>query len=148
MSARVYLGLGSNLGDRAATVGEARQRLIDAPGMRVVSTSSVIETDPVDVVDQPDFLNQVVGLDVNLDPRATLETCLSIEHAMGRDRSASPPKGPRTIDLDVLLFDGRSIDEPGLTVPHPRLAERPFLLRLLGEIGAPAAWIPEPARTS
>ncbi len=147
MSARAYLGLGSNLGDRAATLGEARQRLIDAPGMRVVSASSVIETDPVDVVDQPDFLNQVVGLDVDLDPRALLDTCLAIERAMGRDRSASPPKGPRTIDLDVLLFDGRSIDEPGLTVPHPRLAERGFLLGLLAEIGAPAAWIPAPART-
>lgn len=144
MNARAYLSLGSNLGERGAALGEARRRLVDAAGVRLVSTSAVAETDPVDVVDQPDFLNQVVGLDVELSARETLELCLSIERAMGRDRSEGPPKGPRTIDLDLLLFDGRSIDEPGLTVPHPRLAERDFLLRLLAEVGAPRTWIPEP----
>lgn len=145
MTARAYLSLGSNLGERAASLGEARQRLIDAPGVRFSSASAVVETDPVDVVDQPDFLNQVVGVDVDLPPRQLLETCLSIERAMGRERSEGPPRGPRTIDLDVLLYDGRTIDEPGLEIPHPRLARRGFLLRLLRQIGAPAAWIPAPA---
>lgn len=139
---RAYVSLGSNLGEREALLGEARERLMATPGVRLVSASSVIETDPVDVVDQPDFLNQVVGLEVDLVPRELLEACLSIERGMGRDRSQGPPRGPRTIDLDVLLFDGRSIDEPGLVVPHPRLARRRFFLELLGEAGAPEAWIP------
>lgn len=145
MSVRAYVSLGSNLGDRTALLGEARQRLIDAPGVRLVSCSSVAETDPVDVVDQPDFLNQVLGLDVDLDPRALLEACLAIERGMGRDRAEGPPRGPRTIDIDVLLFGGRAIEEEGLLVPHPRLAERGFFLDLLGEAGAPGAWIPAPA---
>ncbi|MDX1661918.1 MAG: 2-amino-4-hydroxy-6-hydroxymethyldihydropteridine diphosphokinase [Gemmatimonadota bacterium] len=144
MSTRAYLSLGSNLGDRAMALGEARRRLVDAPDLRLVAASAVVETAPVDLLDQPDFLNQVVGLDVDLSPERTLETCLAIERGMGRDRSESPPGGPRTIDLDLLLYGGRSIDEPGLTVPHPRLAERGFLLRLLDQVGAPASWIPEP----
>lgn len=142
MSARAYVSLGSNQGDRRALLGEARERLAVADGIRLTSTSAVIETAPVDVVDQPDFLNQVLGLDVDLDARGLLDACLSIERAMGRDREAGPRRGPRTIDLDVLLFDGRSIDEEGLVVPHPRLARRAFFLELLDQVGAPAAWLP------
>lgn len=142
MTARAYLSLGSNLGDRAALLGEARERLIGTGGLRLVSTSSAIETEPVDVVDQPDFVNQVVGVDTELEPRALLEACLAVERAMGRDRSEGPPRGPRTIDLDVLLYDGREIVEPGLIVPHPRLARRGFFLDLLREAGAPEPWIP------
>jgi 2-amino-4-hydroxy-6-hydroxymethyldihydropteridine diphosphokinase len=102
----------------------------------------VIETDPVDVTDQPRFLNQVLAVDTPLAPRALLVACLDVERALGRDRTAGPRRGPRTIDVDVLLYGGISIDEPGLTIPHPRLAGRPFFLELCRAAGAPEAWIP------
>lgn len=142
---RAYVSLGANLGDRARTLGEARARLMGTDGLRVVSMSAVLETAPVDVLDQPDFLNQVVGLDTTRGPRGLLEACLAIERALGRDRTAGPPKGPRTIDLDVLLYGGVEVDEEGLTIPHSRLAERPFFLELCRRAGAPAGWLPQPA---
>lgn len=142
---RAYLSLGSNLGDRAAALGRARAAFFDRAAVRLAACSAVVETDPVDVLDQPRFLNQVLALDTALSPRELVEACLSIERALGRDRAAGPPRGPRTIDLDVLLYDGRAADEPGLTIPHPRLAQRPFFLALLRQIGAPEAWTPSPA---
>ncbi|MGH7565104.1 MAG: 2-amino-4-hydroxy-6-hydroxymethyldihydropteridine diphosphokinase [Gemmatimonadota bacterium] len=139
---RAYVSLGSNLGDRARHLGDARAALIDEPDLRIVSCSATIETDPVDVTDQPKFLNQVLGIETALSPRSVLEICLAVERELGRDRTVGPPRGPRTIDLDVLLYDGRRIDEDGLTIPHPRLGERPFFLELCRQAGAPAEWLP------
>ncbi|HUP19808.1 MAG TPA: 2-amino-4-hydroxy-6-hydroxymethyldihydropteridine diphosphokinase [Gemmatimonadota bacterium] len=146
MTARAYLALGSNMGERAALLGRARTALATREGIRLASCSATVETLPVDVTGQPDFLNQVLGVDTELSPRALLEAGLEIERELGRDRSAAPPKGPRTIDIDLLLYGGREVDEPGLTVPHPRLAERAFLLELCRQAGAPEAWIPAVAR--
>lgn len=140
---RAFVSLGSNLGDRAAWLAQARQALIDGQGIRVAGMSSVIETEPVDVIDQPPFLNQVLRLDVPDDPQLLLDVCLDVERSLGRERAGQPKGGPRTIDLDVLLFAGRSVDEAGLMIPHPRLHERPFFLRLCLEAGASPAWLPD-----
>jgi 2-amino-4-hydroxy-6-hydroxymethyldihydropteridine diphosphokinase len=141
---RAYLSLGSNLGDRVELLGAARAALIARADIRLATFSPVIETDPVDVTEQPRFLNQVLGVDTHLSPRKLLDACLEVERAMGRDRSAGPRRGPRTIDVDILLYDGMSIDEPGLTVPHPRLAARRFFVDLCRKAGAPEAWLPAP----
>lgn len=141
--ARAYLSLGSNLGDRERALGDARTRLVDRDDMRLVACSEVIETAPVDVVEQPDFLNQVVGLETTLPPLELLSACLAVERSLGRVREGVPPRGPRTIDVDVLLYEGRRVEEDALVVPHPRLASRPFLLSLCRSAGAPDAWIPE-----
>lgn len=143
---RAYLALGSNLGDRTATLGRARAALVATPGIRLAAASAVMETDPVDVTDQPDFLNQVLGVDTDLPPAELLAACLAVERGLGRDRAETVRRGPRTIDVDVLLYAGREVEEPGLEVPHPRLAGRPFLLELCRQAGAPADWIPEPVR--
>ena len=145
MKRRAYLSLGSNLGDRADWLGAARDALIARDDLRLAALSPVIETDPVDVIDQPRFLNQVVAIDTRLEPRPLLDACLALERGLGRDRAAGPRRGPRTIDVDVLLYDGRSVEEPRLVVPHPRLAARLFLLELCRAAGAPAAWLPAPA---
>jgi 2-amino-4-hydroxy-6-hydroxymethyldihydropteridine diphosphokinase len=139
---RAYLSLGSNLGDRVERLGSARAALIARRDVRIAALSPVVETDPVDVTDQPRFLNQVVGVDTGLEPEALLDVCLGIERGMGRDRSRGPRRGPRTIDIDVLLYDGRAVERPGLTVPHPRLSARPFFLDLCRAAGAPEAWLP------
>lgn len=139
---RAFVSLGSNLGDRVQWLAQARSALIATPGVRVAGMSSVIETSPVDVIDQPPFLNQVLRLDVADDPQALLEACLEIERSLGRERLGQPKGGPRTIDLDILLFDGRSIDEPELTIPHPRLHERPFFAQLCREAGVTPDWLP------
>ena len=139
---RSFLSLGSNLGDRAGHLGDARAALIEGSDVRLVSCSATIETDPVDVIDQPRFLNQVLGVETALAPRLLLEACLAIERSLGRDRAAGPRRGPRTIDVDVLLYDGRGVDQDGLTIPHPRLAERDFFLRLCRQAGAPCEWLP------
>lgn len=145
---RAYLSLGANLGDRAKNLGLARASLIAVrDGVRIVSCSAVIETAPVDYLDQPDFLNQVIGLDTKLGPRELLETCMAIEQQMGRDRDATPRSGPRSIDIDILLYGGMGLDEPGLTIPHPRLAERPFFIELCNQVGVPIAWLPEASRS-
>ena len=144
MNRRAYLSLGSNLGDRVERLGTARATLIARDDVLVRALSPVVETDPVDVTDQPRFLNQVVGIDTGLEPDALLDACLTIERGMGRDRSQGPRRGPRTIDIDLLLYDGRSYEGPGLTVPHPRLAARPFFLDLCRAAGAPEAWFPAP----
>lgn len=142
--ARAYVSLGANLGQRAVALGRARAALFGHEDVCLAAASAVAETEPVDVLDQPRFLNQVLALETALAPRDLLELCLAIEKAGGRDRSAGPPRGPRTIDLDILLYDGRALAGPGLTIPHPRLARRGFLLGLLDEIGAPRAWVPAP----
>lgn len=143
MNSRAYLSLGSNVGDRAERLGAARAALIERSDLRLVAFSAVVETEPVDVTDQPRFLNQVLAVETSLEPRPLLEACLAIERRLGRNRSAGPPRGPRTIDIDLLLYGGRSVDEPGFTVPHPRLAGRTFFLELCRAAGAPEAWLPK-----
>ena len=142
LGVRAYVSLGANLGDRVRSLGRARIALYGRPGIRLAACSAVLDTAPVDVLDQPRFLNQVLALDTTLSPRELLDACLDVERELGRDRSQAPPRGPRTIDLDVLLHGGREVDEPGLAVPHPRLARRPFLIELLRQVGAPERWIP------
>jgi 2-amino-4-hydroxy-6-hydroxymethyldihydropteridine diphosphokinase len=130
---RVYIGLGANLGDREATIRQALA-LLDARGeVAVEAVSSLRETDPVGYEDQPRFLNAAAALRTELTPRALLELLQDVERRLGRDRSG-PRWGPRTIDLDLLLYDGETVDEPGLQIPHPRLAERRFVLEPLAEL--------------
>lgn len=130
---RAYVGLGGNLGDRRAMLDAAVEALRREPGIEVVAISSYRETDPVGVEDQPPFLNGAAAVETALPARGLLERLLAIERDLGRTREG-PRYGPRTIDLDILLYGGEAIDEPGLTVPHPRLAERPFALEPLVEL--------------
>jgi 2-amino-4-hydroxy-6-hydroxymethyldihydropteridine diphosphokinase len=104
--------------------------------------SSFLETDPVGKLDQPRFVNAVAMLETELGPRELLERLLEVERRLGRDRATEERWGPRTVDLDLLLYGGATIDEPGLTVPHPRLAERRFVLEPLAEI-APDLSLPD-----
>jgi 2-amino-4-hydroxy-6-hydroxymethyldihydropteridine diphosphokinase len=128
---RVFVGLGSNLGDRELNLRRALQRLEE---LGTVRASSFRETNPVGVTDQPKFLNAAVELATDLPPKELLERLLEIEREMGRDRATERRWGPRVIDLDLLLFGEEAIDEPGLTVPHPRLADRRFVLEPLCEL--------------
>ena len=121
---RAYIGVGANLGDRQATIRAAVAAL-----RGVVGVSQLRETDPVGVVDQPPFLNGAVVLETELSPRELLDALLAVEREHGRERRER--WGPRTIDLDLLLYGDETIDEPGLTVPHPRLHERRFALEPL-----------------
>ncbi|TMK83883.1 MAG: 2-amino-4-hydroxy-6-hydroxymethyldihydropteridine diphosphokinase [Actinobacteria bacterium] len=130
---RVYLGLGSNLGDRLGHLTEAVARLARTPGLAVTRTSRVYETAPVGPP-QPDYLNAVVEVITALDPKSVLELARRIEDEMGRERGER--WGPRVIDIDVLLHGSARIDEPGLTVPHPRMHERAFVLVPLLELEA------------
>ncbi|HEV3407499.1 MAG TPA: 2-amino-4-hydroxy-6-hydroxymethyldihydropteridine diphosphokinase [Gaiellaceae bacterium] len=129
---RAYVGLGSNLGDRERHLGSALAAL-DAPDVRVVAVSRFRETDPVGYVDQPRFLNAAALVETELSATELLERLLAVERSLGRERTG-PRYGPRTIDLDLLLYGGERIDQPGLTVPHPRLAERRFALEPLAEL--------------
>jgi 2-amino-4-hydroxy-6-hydroxymethyldihydropteridine diphosphokinase len=130
---RAYVGLGSNLGDRRALLDRALELLDAQPGLDVVAVSSFRETDPVGYVDQPRFLNGACAVETSLGPREVLESLLAVERELGRER-AGPRYGPRTIDLDLLLYGRDQVDEPGLIVPHPRLAERTFVLEPLVEL--------------
>ena len=130
---RAFVGLGANLGDRDGTLRAAVKRLGGVAGT-VTKVSALRDTEPVGYVDQPRFLNGVVELETSLSPRALLDELLSIEREFGRDRSAAPPQGPRTLDLDLLLYGRETIHEPGLEVPHPRLHERAFVLEPLVEL--------------
>lgn len=137
---RAYVGLGANLGDRAATLTRAIELLGGRPGIEVVAVSSFRETDPVGYLDQPPFLNGAVAIDTSLDPEALLATLLEVEQELGRVREG-PRFGPRTVDLDLLLVEGVVLDRPGLTLPHPRLHERAFALEPLAELD-PALEVP------
>jgi 2-amino-4-hydroxy-6-hydroxymethyldihydropteridine diphosphokinase len=136
----VYIGLGSNLGDREGTIRRALELLAAGGDIEVEAVSSLRETDPVGYTEQPRFLNGAAALRTDLAPRALLERMQEIEHELGRDRSG-PRFGPRTIDLDLLLYGGERIDEPGLQVPHPGLTERRFVLEPLAELD-PALEVP------
>ena len=126
----VYLSLGSNLGDRQANLRNAMGRLLELGD--VVEVSSLYETEPVEVTGQPWFLNCAVAVKTELMPREFLAGILGFEKSMGRVRTQ--PKGPRVIDIDILLFGAQTISTPQLTVPHPAMAERRFVLEPLAEI--------------
>ena len=140
---RVYVALGSNLGDRAAHLAYARARLATLPGTRVVAASRVEETAPIGPVPQGAFLNQMVLLETTLEPRALLAHLHAIEAERGRERHAGVRWGPRTLDLDIVRWDERRVREPDLTIPHPELPHRDFWLRELAELETGAR---EPAR--
>ena len=131
---RAWLALGSNLGDRAAYLASARAAL-EREGIQILTASTVLETEPVGVTEQPAFLNQVLEVETQLQPRSLLDTVKRLERELGR--SPGPRWGPREIDIDILRYHGLQVDEPGLRIPHPELGNRPFLRRLLAEIGAP-----------
>jgi 2-amino-4-hydroxy-6-hydroxymethyldihydropteridine diphosphokinase len=131
---RAYIGLGSNLGEREATLREALTRLSELDGVAVVAVSSFRETDPVGNADQPRFVNAAAELETTLGPRELLDRLLEVERSLGRDRTREERWGPRTVDLDLLLYGDETVGEPGLEVPHPRLAERAFVLQPLVEL--------------
>ena len=128
---RVWLALGSNVGDRAGYLQAARTALPKA-GVTLVRASRVAETEPMGVRDQPRFLNQVLEVETSLEPRPLLEAVKTLEEQLGR--TAHQRWGPREIDIDILRYDGRIVDEPGLHVPHAELQNRPFLLELLEDL--------------
>jgi 2-amino-4-hydroxy-6-hydroxymethyldihydropteridine diphosphokinase len=130
----VYIALGSNVGDRAAHLAAARAALEALPQSRVISASSVEETEPLGTVPQGPYLNQMVAVETTLSPRVLLDALLTIERAEGRVRTER--WGARTLDLDIVRFGSWRVDEPGLTVPHPQLPNRPFWQRELAELGA------------
>lgn len=131
-----YIALGANLPSHAgppeATLAAAAGRLASLG--RITARSSLYSTAPVGITDQPRFLNAVLALETTLAPRDLLNSLLSIERDFGRDRSASVPNGPRTIDLDILFYGGLILSELALEIPHPRLAQRAFVLVPLAEI--------------
>ncbi|WP_125705601.1 2-amino-4-hydroxy-6-hydroxymethyldihydropteridine diphosphokinase [Lacticaseibacillus daqingensis] len=131
-----YIGLGANLGDRAAHLAEALRLLGQTPGLTVTRTSLVYETEPVGGVPQDDYLNQVVALTTTLPPLALLNRLHAIEAALHRQRIVR--WGPRTVDLDLLLYGDTHLETPTLTVPHPELANRRFVLVPLLEVASPA----------
>jgi 2-amino-4-hydroxy-6-hydroxymethyldihydropteridine diphosphokinase len=139
----VYIGLGSNLGDRVENLRQARERL-ELSGVRIRRASSIYETEPRGLLDQPWFLNQVIEAETTLFPRQLLARLLRIEREMGRVRIT--PSGPRTIDLDILLFGNAVVHAAGLEIPHPRMAERRFVLEPLAEL-APDVRVPRGRRT-
>lgn len=134
MKERAYVGLGSNLGDREGTLRAAVRVLVEEPAIEVVAVSTFRDTEPVGVVDQPRFLNAAVALETELPARGLLGLLLEVERRFGRVREGMPPQGPRTLDLDLLVYGDSQIDEPGLRVPHPRLHERRFALEPLAEL--------------
>ena len=144
-----YLSLGSNLGDRAALLHAAVARISALPGTRVVAVSSIHETPPWGKTDQPAFLNMAVTIATTLSPEALLDALQQIETAFGRQRTEH--WGPRTIDIDLLLYEGEARDTPRLRLPHPYLTQRRFVLAPLAEIApdlivhgkAVRAWLAE-----
>ncbi len=127
----VYIGLGSNLGDRLENLACARDALT-AGGIAILRASAIYETAPRDVTNQPMFLNQVVEAETALFPRQLLSRVQNIEHTMGRKREIA--KGPRIIDIDILLFGAFVIGTPELEIPHPRMMDRRFVLEPLAEL--------------
>ncbi len=137
---RAYVGLGANLGDRERTLREAVDALAAEDGIEVLAVSTLRDTDPVGVGDQPRYLNGAAELETTLTARELLAALLALEQRFGRVRVPGE-HGPRTLDLDLLLYGSEELDEPGLTVPHPRLHERAFVLEPLAEL-APGLVVP------
>ncbi len=136
MAVTAYLGLGSNLGDRLGNLQAAVDGL-RRHGLRISSSSRVWETAPVGGPPQPDYLNAVVRADTDQSPRTLLDACRTVEEELGRERTER--WGARTIDVDILLYDDETVDEPDLVVPHPRIAERAFVVLPLLELDADLA---------
>lgn len=130
------IALGSNLGDRSAFIRRATEALDAASQVKVLQRSVEVETAPEGVLDQPQFLNAAVLVHTTLSPMQLLDTCQAIERALGRDRAVQQKWGPRTIDLDILLYGQEVIDQPGLCVPHIHMLSRAFVLVPLAQIGA------------
>jgi 2-amino-4-hydroxy-6-hydroxymethyldihydropteridine diphosphokinase len=130
----VYLSLGSNLGDREGNLRAAIERLRELG--EVSAVSSFYETEPVEMTNQPWFLNCAVAMETERMPKQLLSAVLGIERSLGRNRKKTQPKGPRTLDIDIILFGNSVIEMPGLRVPHPAMAERRFVLEPLAEIAA------------
>jgi 2-amino-4-hydroxy-6-hydroxymethyldihydropteridine diphosphokinase len=137
MRERVYLALGSNLGDRDDHLARAREGLHALPGATVLAVSPPEETTPLGGLEQPAYRNQMVCVETTLAPEALLDACQAIEAALGRVRDASARWASRTIDIDLVLWVGRTIDVPRLRVPHPELAHREFWHRGLAALGVP-----------
>ena len=131
-AARAHLGLGSNLCDKRAAIAEALRRLGETPGIAVVARSADYRTPPWGDTDQDWFVNACAAVETTLTPHALLRSCLAVEEIMGRVRTRR--WGPRTIDIDIVDYDGRTIREEGLTLPHPFALRRPFVLIPLAEI--------------
>jgi len=136
-----YVALGSNLGDREGTLLSAVDALGAEDGIGILAVSRLIDTEPVGYHEQPRFLNGVVALETDVPPRELLERLLALERRFGREREGVPSQGPRTLDLDLLLYGEAEIEEPGLRIPHPRLHERAFVLEPLAEV-APGLEVP------
>jgi 2-amino-4-hydroxy-6-hydroxymethyldihydropteridine diphosphokinase len=132
--ARAFVGLGSNLGDRAASLRRAVGELAALRATEVSAVSSLRDTEPVGLADQPRFLNGVAELETSLPSRELMVELLRIERSLGRDRAGVPPGGPRTIDLDLLVYGDERLQGPDLELPHPRLHERRFVLEPLAEL--------------
>ena len=139
VSKTVFVGIGSNLGDREDNLRRAVELLSTEEGVELTAVSEIRETEPVGPVEQGLFLNGAVRIETDLGPQELLECLLAVEQRLGRVREER--WGPRTIDLDLLLYGDEVVDEPGLTVPHPRLHERRFALEPLADL-APSLEIP------
>jgi 2-amino-4-hydroxy-6-hydroxymethyldihydropteridine diphosphokinase len=144
-----YIALGANLGDPATTVNAAFTALGELPQTRLLATSALYRTTPVGIAEQPEFVNAAAAIDTTLAPEALLDALLAIEQRFGRIRAER--NGPRTLDLDILLYDDLTLATPRLTLPHPRLHLRAFVLQPLADLapdlaipgrGSLAAWLP------
>ncbi len=140
---RAYLGLGSNQGDRVTLLNDALARLAGSGRVRVTKRSSLYETAPVGMTEQPGFLNLVAEVETDLDPQDLLELALVVERSLGRVRTQR--WGPRTVDIDILLYGDVRVDTPILAIPHPEMTRRRFVLEPLLEI-APDAALPDGRR--
>ncbi len=140
-----FIALGSNLNDPSAQIRSALRALAALPESRLVSRSSLYRNPPVGHLEQPDFVNAVAGIETRIGARELLERLLEIERAHGRARDF--PNAPRTLDLDIVLYGERTVREPGLVIPHPRMLERAFVLVPLAEI-APDAVVPGHGRVA
>ena len=127
-----WLGLGGNIGDPRAAMGEALRRLDEDDAVRVRAVSPLYRTPPWGKLDQPDFLNAVAAVETELSPRALLELCLAVEAGLKRVRRER--WGPRLIDMDILLYGGEEVHEPGLDIPHPRMLDRAFVMVPLSDV--------------
>lgn len=147
MAVRAAIAIGSNLGDRVAHMRFALDALARLPSTQLLAASNLLETEPVGDVPQGRYLNAAALVLTRLAPRELLAHLLALERQRGRERSVGTRWGPRTLDLDLLVFGDRVIDEPGLTVPHPRLRERRFVLEPLACV-APDLRVPPDGATA
>jgi len=132
--AEALVGLGGNIGEVRTTLDRAVAAFCDESDVRLVAQSSDYATPPWGVVDQPPFVNRCITIETKLTPRALLDRALAVERTLGRDRARERRWGPRPVDIDLLAYDDVAIAEPDLTLPHPRLFERAFVLVPLAEI--------------